>query len=181
MRTQKSVCSEIQRYFEEKLGVVISMPTICRATHRLGLTRRVRHLILSRYDAERAAYSVQIKDICAPYFVWLDETGVYHRDGLRRMGYSIKGHAHVSQKLMGWGKRFSALALMSVNVTEDVALLEGGVDGINFYEYLESSVLPNVMPFNLRSTLTVDRAFIHHIDQVQDRYCWLLFVVLTSL
>ena len=51
--------NEVQMYLEEKTCVVISIPTICRATQRLGLTgRRIRHLVLSWPDAERAAFSV---------------------------------------------------------------------------------------------------------------------------
>ena len=63
--------------------MVISIPTICRGTQRLGLTRRrIQHLVLSRSDAERAAFSVRIEDIDASYFVWLDEMGVDRRDNL---------------------------------------------------------------------------------------------------
>lgn len=60
---------------------------------------------------------------------------------------------------------------MSVRGIEDVVLLEGGVDGINFSEYIERSVLPVMMPFNgirPRSILIMDNASIHHVDQVQD-------------
>ena len=50
---------EVQQYLEEKAGVVVSIPTICRTTQRLGLTRRkIRHLVLTRSEAERAAFSV---------------------------------------------------------------------------------------------------------------------------
>ena len=86
------------------------------------------------------------------------------------MGYSLKGHAPVSQKLMGCGKRFSALALMSTRGIEDVALLGGGVDGINFCDFIERSVLPAMMPFdgvNPRSILIMDNASIHHVDWAQ--------------
>ena len=163
---------EVQRYLEEKAGVVVSIPTICRTTQRLGLTRRkIRHLVLTRSEAERAAFSVRIEDIDASYFVWLDESGVDRRDSLRRMGYSLRGIAPVSQKLMGRGKRFSALASMSTRGIEDVELLEGGVDGINFCDYIERSVLPVMMPFdgvNPRSILIMDNASIHHVQQVQD-------------
>ena len=31
---------EVQKYLEEKLGIVISVPMICRTTQQLGLTRR---------------------------------------------------------------------------------------------------------------------------------------------
>ena len=55
-------------------------------------------------------YNSTREDIDASYFasylVWLDETGVNRRDSLRRMGYSIRGHTPVSQKLMARGKVF---------------------------------------------------------------------------
>lgn len=121
-------------------------------------------------EAERAAFSVRREDIDASYFVWLDKSGVDRRDSLRRMGYSLKGHAPVNQKLMGCGKRFSALALMSTRGIEDVALLGGGVDGINFCDSIERSVLAAMMPFdgvNPRSILIMDNASIHHVDRAQ--------------
>ena len=161
---------EVQRHLEEKVGVVISIPTICRTVQRLGLTRRrIRHIVLSRSDAQRAAFSVQIEEVNASYFVWLDETGVDRRDGMRRMGYSIRGYAPVSQKLMGRGKRVSAIACMSVRGIEDVELVEGAVDGDKFCDFIEKSVLPSMLPFdgvNPRSILVMDNASVHHVDQV---------------
>ena len=77
----------------------------------------------------------------------------------------------MSQKLMGRGKRFYAIDCMSTIGIEDVALLEGGVDGNNFSNYIERSVLPFMMPFdgvNPRSILIMDNASIHHGDQVLD-------------
>ena len=163
---------EVQWYLEEKAGVVISIPTICRTTQRLGVTRRkIRHLVLSRSEAERAAFSVRIEDIDTSYFVWLDESGVDHRGCLQRMGYSLRGHVLVSQKLSACGKRFSALASMSTLGIEDVTLLEGGVDGNHFCDYIERSVLPAMMPFdgvNPRSILIMGNASIHHVQQVQN-------------
>ena len=98
---------KIQRHLEEIAGVVISIPTICRTVQWLGLTRRkIRHIVLSRSDAQRAAFCVQIEDVDASYFMWLDEAGVDHQDGIRRIEYSLRGHAPVSQKLMGCEKGF---------------------------------------------------------------------------
>ena len=114
---------EIQRYLEKKAGVVISILMICRTVQRLGLTRRkIQHIVLSQSDAQRAAVCVQIEDVDASYFVWLYETGVDHLDGIWRMGYSPRGHAPVSQKLRGRGKRFTALTCMSVRGIEDVLI-----------------------------------------------------------
>ena len=156
---------KIQRYLEEKAGVVISIPMICRTVQRLGLTRqKIRHIVLFRSDAQKAAFCVQIEDLDASYLMCLDETGVDRRDGIRRMGYSLRGHAPVSQKLMGRGKRFSALACMSVRGIEDVELFEGAVDGDKFFDYLGKSFLPSMLPFdgvNPRSILVLDNASIH--------------------
>ena len=87
------------------------------------------------------------------------------------MGYSLRGHAPVSQKLMGHGKRFSALACMSVRGIEDVELFEGAVDRDKFCDYLGKSVLPSTLLFdgvNPRSILVMDNASIHHVDKVQE-------------
>ena len=112
---------------------------------------------------------MQTEEVDASYIVWLDETGVDRRDGMQRMGYSIRGHAPVSLKLMGW--RVSALACMSVRGMEEAELLEGAVEGDKFCAYIEKSVLPVMLPFdgvNLRSILVMDNASIYHVDQVME-------------
>ena len=110
------------------------------------LTRqKIRHIILSQSDAQIAAFCLQIEDVDASYIMWLDETGVDCRDGIWRIGYSLRGHAPVSQKLMGRGKKFSALACMSVRGIEDVELFEGAVHGDKFCDYLGKLVLPSML------------------------------------
>ena len=70
-------------YLVEKVGVVISIPMLCRSMQRLGLTRRrIRHIVLPWSEAQRAAFSVRIEDTDTSYFVWLNETGVDRRDGM---------------------------------------------------------------------------------------------------
>ena len=54
--------------------------------------------------------------------MWLYETDFDRRDGIWRMEYSPRGHASVSQKLRGRGKRFTALTCMSVRGIEDVLI-----------------------------------------------------------
>lgn len=82
--------------------MVIFIPTICRIAQRLGLTnRKIQHLVLSQPDAQRAVFVYEQMKTMLLSWNGLDEMGVDHRDGLQRMGPSIRGCAPMSQKLTG--------------------------------------------------------------------------------
>ena len=83
---------------------------------------------------------------------------------------------------MGQRKWFSALTSMSTRGIEDVALPEGGVDGINYCDFIERSVLA-MMPFdgvNPRSMQIMANSPCSPGSGI-DGYCWLFVVVLTRL
>ena len=50
----------------------------------------------------------------------------------------------------------------------DCQVVHGTVDGEVFYEFVQSRVLPHLMPFNVNpySVLVLDNAFIHHVDGI---------------
>ena len=77
-----------------------------------------------------------------------DETGRDRRNLFRRYAYSWRGKPMRALKLLIRGQHLSAIAFMSVQGLLDVKVVKGGVDGDVFYDYVQNTLLPHLMPFN---------------------------------
>ena len=94
-------------------------------------------------------------------FVWLDGTGSDGRDYIRKYGYALQGMRTVTHRFLSRG-RTNAIAAMSQDGV--IALLSGPVNGYVFFNFISSSLIPVVMPFNgvnSRSVLTMDNCSVH--------------------
>jgi hypothetical protein len=85
----------------------------------------------------------------------------------------IAGEANLlrAHKLLIRGQHLSAIAFMSVQGLLDVKVVKGGVDGDVFYDYVQNTLLPHLMPFNgtnPHSVVVLDNCVIHHIDGIAD-------------
>ena len=102
-------------------------------------------------------------------FIWLDETGCDRRNAVRQYGYGLRGMTPRSYTFKSWGKRYTAIATMSLDRLEDVYLAEDNVNGDEFLNYVRRSLLPLLMPFdgvNPNSVVIMDNASIHHVEEV---------------
>ena len=62
----------------------------------------------------------------------------------------------------------SAIAFLSVHGILDCKMVTGSVDGELFYDFIQASLLPHLMPFNGRnphSVVVMDNCSIHHVDE----------------
>ena len=57
--------------------------------------------------------------------VWLDETGSDCRNSVRAHGYGLCGLTPITHKPKVWGKRISAIGVMSMCGIEDAYIYEG--------------------------------------------------------
>ena len=90
---------------------------------------------------------------------------------MRKWGYSLRGIQPRDYRILARGKRYSAIPVMSLEGIHDVYLAEGTVNGEKFEEFVRTTLLPILQPFNWINPLSVviiDNAAIHH---VQDRSC----------
>lgn len=161
---------EVQEELLDKTGTWVSKSTICREAKRMGLTRKkMRRIASQRSEIARAHFMVQVENMSADTFIWVDETGSDKRNALRKYAYSLQGVTPINYCLYIPGKRISAISAMSTRGVEDVYLAEGGVDGDTFCDFIEKCLLPVLMPFNgsnPRSIVVIDNASIHHVQQV---------------
>ena len=74
-----------------------------------------------------------------------------------------------SHSLLVRGKRFSAIGTLSVNAILDTFITSRNVNAEVFQDFIERSLLRQVMPFNgynPHSIVILDNAAIHHADNV---------------
>ena len=101
--------------------------------------------------------------------IFLDETGCNRKDAIRQFGYSMRGHPARSCKLLSKETRYSAIAFMTTTQLIDCYIVTGSVDGGAFYTFIQSSLLPQLQPFNginQNSVVVMDNCSIHHLYDV---------------
>ena len=104
-------------------------------------------------------------------FVWLDETGFDCRNNIRRYGYGLRGITPVDHQLRIGGKRVSAIGVVSTRGVEDVYIYKGTVNGEVFEDFVRTTLLPMLQPFNginSQSVVILDKASIHHLNIIYD-------------
>lgn len=163
---------EIQRELYDFTGTVAHISTICRTVHRLGMTRqKLRYVALQQSVDQRVMFMADISMFEPEMIVWLDETGSDRRNSTRAYGYGLRGLTPVTHKLQVWGKRITAIGVMSMRGIEDAYIYEGSVNGDVFEHFVRTTLLPLLMPYNgvnTHSVVVMDNATIHHLQRVQD-------------
>ncbi len=102
-------------------------------------------------------------------FVFVDETGADWRDSLCKYGYSLRGKPAVNHSLLFRGERVSAISCMSINGILDVQMVTETSNGDTFYEFVQTHLIPHLMPFNgvnPHSIVILDNCSIHHCIEV---------------
>ena len=154
------------------LGVDVTESAICVFLHKAGFTRQRLKLYAKQQDgALRVQFATDMSLYTTDMMVFLDETGIDRRDSLRMKGYSLRGKPSRKQTLLIRGEHVSALCIMSVEGILACDLVRGGVNGDRFIEFIENSLMPNLMPFNgcnPRSVVVMDNCAIHHVQEVTD-------------
>ena len=160
---------EIATELLDTTGTMISLSTICRSLQKIGFThQRLRLAALQRDEFLRSQFALEVSIYNQDMFIFLDETGSDKRNSVRRYGYGLRGRPMVCQKLLVRGKRISAIAFMSSHGVLDCKTVIGSVDGELFYNFIQASLLPHLMPFdgrNPHSVVVMDNCSIHHVDE----------------
>ena len=160
---------EVQEELNDVTGTWISCSTICRTAKKLGLSRqKMRCIAIQRSDVLRARYISEIDEFKPEMYVFIDETGSDRRNSIRKFGYGICGLTPVTQQLCVYGKRISAIGIMTTRGIEDSYIVEGSVNADIFLRFIERCLLPIIKPFdgdNPRSVVILDNCAIHHVDK----------------
>ena len=81
-------------------------------------------------------------------FVWLDETRFDGRDHIRKYRYALWGMRPVTHCFLSQGRRTNVIAAMSQDGVIALELVSGPVNGDIFFNFVSSSLIPMMMPFN---------------------------------
>lgn len=163
---------EIQAKLLCMFGVTVHCSTLCKTLKFMGCSRQViQHLAVQRSDELRANFMAEISLYDPSMLIWLDETGCDRRNSTRKRGYSIRGMPPRDHRILLRGKRFSVVPVMSTEGIHDIHIIEGTMNGERFEEFLKTTVLPILQPFNWinqHSVVIMDNASIHHTEGVID-------------
>jgi transposase len=163
---------EVVQEVKEITSLTVSPPTICRLFKRYGFTRkRVRQIASQRCYPLRGAYMAHCTLFRRDMFVWIDEAGSDARDHIRRFGYALRGMTPASHRLLVRGKRVNAIAALTSSGLLAVDLVIGTVSGLEFFDFLRGTLIPNMMTYNgtnAHSIVIMDNCSVHHIAEVRD-------------
>ena len=101
--------------------------------------------------------------------LFVDETGTDRKDAIRKYGYSLRGKPLKAQKLLVRGEHISCIAAISMQGIVALKIARGSVDGDTFYNFVCTSLLTKLMPFNgtnQNSVLILDNCSVHHVHEV---------------
>ena len=139
---------EIQTELFELTGAAISYSSICRLLSRVGFTRqKMKYAALQRDMRLRSQFVSDVSVYNHDMLIFLDESGLDKCDGMLQYGYSLCGSPPVCQRFLARGTHISLIAFRSTAGVLDCKLMQGGVDGDVFYEFVETFLLPHLMPF----------------------------------
>ena len=160
---------EVARELNETLGAEVALSTICMFLKKCGFTRqKLRLSAIQRDSFLHLQFVSEVSLYDRDMMIFLDETGSDRRNSIRKYGYSIRGRPLVSEKLLVRGKRIPAIAFMSVNGMLDCKTVRGSVDGAIFYDFVQTSLIHQLMPFdgrNPHSVVILDNCSIHHMEE----------------
>jgi len=161
---------ELRYELSQSTGTLEDCSTICRSLKRLGFSRQhICHITLQQSDNERMEFLAEIAAFEPRMLVWLDETGCNRRNGLRKYGYGLQGLPPKDFTLKIGGHHYSAIGIMTTDGVEDVYVTEKSVNGEKFMDFIETTLLPVLLPFtgeNEKSVVIMDNAVIHHMQPV---------------
>lgn len=167
MINRPGIClAELQQQLNDITGTWVHLSTICRTVHRLGFTRkRLQHIALQCSEEQRARFKAEISIFHPSMLVWIDETGFKRRNSVRAYGYSFRGMRASDYQLRIGQKSINAIGIMSLEGIEDVYLSEENVNSDVFENFVRTTLLPVLMPFNginSHSVVIMDNCSVHH-------------------
>jgi len=133
---------EVANYVYEKLGVVLSQPSICVLLKKLGITYKKLTYHYTQLDEEKARkFNEEIKPLLLNNvpFIAIDECSFYPNQD-PRFGYSLKGERVIERKPGHKGKHYTLLFAISNQGRNGVIKWKLTGEKVNwkvFYDFLE--------------------------------------------
>lgn len=84
-------------------------------------------------------------------FVWVDEPGSATRDAICKHRYALCGMRSEYHWMLTRGKKVNAIVAMFSTGIVALDLITDTVNGDKLFEFLRASLIPNMMPFNIKT------------------------------
>ena len=123
-----------------------------------------------RDDLVRANFISEVSIYNQDMFIFLDETGSDRCNSVRCYGYCPRGKPLVSRLFLRRGVRINSITFLSVSGVLDCKTYKHTINKETFYNFVQSSLLPHLMPFdgyNLHSIVVMDNCSIHHVQGIK--------------
>ena len=137
---------------------VNTVPSYVRVVlHTKSCVQQQDHMLREQFSSEVSVYDTEV-------FILVDETRSDAWNKLRKRGYSIWGKPPWNQTFLVRGE---CIACMSSARLLNVITLKGTANG-ELLQFVQSHLLPHVMPFNginPHSVVVLDNCSIHHIPE----------------
>lgn len=152
------------------LGLDITESAACKFLKKAGFThQKLATFALQRDDALRDQFVSDVSPYQLDSLLFVDEMGANDQNAVRRYGYSLRGKPLKAQKLLARGEHISCIVAMSTQGIVALDVARSSVDGDVFYNFVCTSLLKKLMPFNginPNSVLILDNCSVHHVDEV---------------
>lgn len=139
----------------EWLAIYHDQPISSTALHDnlkdIGLTyKRLKRVAAERDDARRAEWLHNITaNYTADQLVFLDESSKDDRTILRRYGRATRGQPPIDTVRLNRGLRYSVLPALTINGYMAVRVVEGSIDGAEFYDFVLNDVVSERTPYSI--------------------------------
>ena len=132
-----------------KTGTTMSESAICRFFQRNNFSRKKLYMVTKQCNEQLRLSFISDCEIYTPeMMVFVDETGSDNRDSMRKFGHALRGQRATSRRLVCRGKRVNSVAVMDINGVVCVDSTTASITGDVFCDFLEHSLLPQLLPFN---------------------------------
>lgn len=161
---------EIVSELSTVLGLDITESAVCKFLRKISFTHhKLATYALQRNDTLRQQYVADVAISSRETLLCVDETGTDRKDAQRKYGYSLREKPLKVQKLLVRGEHLSCIAAMSMEGIVAIKVTSGSVDGDEFYNFVCTSLLAELMPFdgeNRNSVLILNKCSVHHVNEI---------------
>jgi transposase len=161
---------ELQRELLCTLGICVEIAAICKYLRKAKFTRqKIMIRALQQDEFQRQKFISDVSMFSTHMFVFIDESGADNRNRMRRYGYSVRGKPPQTHQMLVRGERVSAITCMSSVGILDSKMVKGTTNGDTFYDFVQTHLLPCLMPYNgtnPHSVVILDNCTVHHVPEV---------------
>jgi len=162
------------------MRLVNGWPSTTTSQSRSALHRNLQDLALTRKKLRRVAAerdeefrSEWLDNILTNYttdqLVFLDESSKDDRVLLRQYGWSTTGEDAVDSVPLDRGSRYSVLPALTIDGYMAVRVVEGSIDGSEFFDFVVREVLPHMNEFpGQNSVMVIDNCSTHKSEALRE-------------